>query len=517
MARRLPPPPAAETASESDFTTEPDATEVPRGSGELPARESAVFEWLRRMDLPRGSGWLGGVCAGIANRLGVDPLLVRGVAVAVGILGGPIALVYALAWALLPDAEGTIHAQELGHGRVSRAVPGIAALVVLSLLPIAQGFWFVGAAYWGDPGLAGSVGRAVWSAVLITAGVVAVVWMARRSLRSPGTAMPATSPATTDGRPETVPRLPDPTEPAPGVAPEDLAAWQASQSSWRVQRAAWLAVQRQSEREQRAAAARARAVEYRERRRRQRLERPRAGAALVALVVGLALVGGALGAALAAGAPAQRAASLPIGAAISVLVLGVGVVVVALARRRSGALAFVGLVALVSLGVAVAVPPDRQVLLPGANLGLPATAGRYAQLAGATSITVPDRDDATAPVVDLWQAAGSVSVYLADDAAVRIELRSADATGFSVSDNRAEGWTEYSYAVPEGRQDVVVGDGDPDLVLRLWMAPGTTLSIQTSGRTGDPLRLDPAPTWTSSFDANGQVLPHPSDPEGATR
>jgi phage shock protein PspC (stress-responsive transcriptional regulator) len=48
---------------------------------------------------------LGGVCAGLADRLGVDPVLVRLAAVFVGILSGGLALVtYLAAWVLIPPA-----------------------------------------------------------------------------------------------------------------------------------------------------------------------------------------------------------------------------------------------------------------------------------------------------------------------------------------------------------------------------------------------------------------------------
>lgn len=48
-----------------------------------------------------------GVCAGIAGRLQVDPLVVRALAVVLGIVSGGAAVpVYLLAWALIPDDGG---------------------------------------------------------------------------------------------------------------------------------------------------------------------------------------------------------------------------------------------------------------------------------------------------------------------------------------------------------------------------------------------------------------------------
>lgn len=61
---------------------------------------------------------LGGVCAGIAGRLDVDPLMVRAAAVVMGLLSGGVALLaYLLAWVLIPAGEGAARAP------VDRAVP----------------------------------------------------------------------------------------------------------------------------------------------------------------------------------------------------------------------------------------------------------------------------------------------------------------------------------------------------------------------------------------------------------
>ena len=49
---------------------------------------------------------LGGVCAGIAARMGVDPLWVRLAFVAGATAGGLGVAVYALAWAAIPVGEG---------------------------------------------------------------------------------------------------------------------------------------------------------------------------------------------------------------------------------------------------------------------------------------------------------------------------------------------------------------------------------------------------------------------------
>src|SRR5690606_39828689 len=74
-------------------------------------------------DLTREPGWLGGVAAGLAARLGIDPILVRGILVVVALIGAPALLLYAAAWLLLPDLEGRIHLERLtrGHFEIGRA------------------------------------------------------------------------------------------------------------------------------------------------------------------------------------------------------------------------------------------------------------------------------------------------------------------------------------------------------------------------------------------------------------
>ena len=52
----------------------------------------------------RSRGVLGGVCAGIGRRLGIDPLILRIGFVAAAAAGGTGVILYAICWALLPAA-----------------------------------------------------------------------------------------------------------------------------------------------------------------------------------------------------------------------------------------------------------------------------------------------------------------------------------------------------------------------------------------------------------------------------
>lgn len=528
----------------SPRTTAPDpapetpADDLPPTSAESPPAdppaESPFFAWLRRLDVPRRTGWLGGVCAGVAERLGVDPIIVRGVVVVIGVLGGPVALLYALAWFLLPDERGVIHAQELGRGRVTRALPGIVAVFLLSFLPLAQGFWFAGAFYWGDLGAGGVALRILWTGALVAGAIVLVVWLARRSSATEVT----TTPATTDDRPDTVPAAPaaaaapaasaatavgEPPAPPADATAEDLAAWKRGQDEWQRQRAAWAAEQRRDEWERRQAEARERAdaalAASRERARIDRLTRPTAHPGAVALILGLALLAAAIAAAVAHAQPATRGAHWLIGAATLVLVLGTGIVVVGLARRRSNGLTSLSITAVFLLALAAVVPTDRAVLPPGVAYGLPGDRdGRYASLAGESELRVVDGDGEDMSVIDLWQLSGGVRVVLEPGAAVRLTVvGEQSAYQVTVMEDFLDGSGRSSFYElgADGRVELTAGGGEPDAELRVWLGSRAWLSIMSSeSRDAGPLPLDPAPRESAEW--GEQPSPTPTPTEGAT-
>ena len=106
-----------------------------------------------------------GVCAALANKLGVDATLVRVGVVVLTLFGGFGLLAYGLAWLLFPQADGHIHAEDMLGGRFTSGGVG-------SLIAIFFGFGGFGR-WWWEPG--GSWGALI--AVLSIAGVIAlVVW-----------------------------------------------------------------------------------------------------------------------------------------------------------------------------------------------------------------------------------------------------------------------------------------------------------------------------------------------------
>ena len=67
------------------------------------------FTWVRSSGLVRGDDrWIGGVCSGIALRLGWSPTLVRALVIVCTLFFGFGAALYALGWFLMPDVrDGT--------------------------------------------------------------------------------------------------------------------------------------------------------------------------------------------------------------------------------------------------------------------------------------------------------------------------------------------------------------------------------------------------------------------------
>ena len=95
-----------------------------------------LFSSLRGFGVRRNTDerWLAGVCSGIADRLGIDPLIVRGALIVLLFVGGLGGLVYLIAWALLPDQNGKILAEAALHGDGW----GIALLIVIGIALISN-------------------------------------------------------------------------------------------------------------------------------------------------------------------------------------------------------------------------------------------------------------------------------------------------------------------------------------------------------------------------------------------
>lgn len=384
-------------------------------------RGTRFFDWMRGLGIVRADGWIGGVSAGVAYRLGIDPLIVRGIIVVAGILGAPVLLLYAAAWALLPDRQGQIHLQRLFEGDFEPPMVGIGVMVLLSLLPWSSGLWWAGGPFWNVPAWGDALGRVILTLVVI-GGVVTLVavavgrsdargssgaaasaaptWTsgaARETTAPAGPASPASSGAPDasdapdasgpDGAAATAPAphldvAAEPTAPpAPGAgaSPDELADWKQRQAQWRAEHAAWkqrlaadmraVKAQRSAELRSQVAAASAEAAARREA---YRAANPRVGAAIGWLTIGLALVAGAVAAIVWPQFADVSRFTTAAGLAAATLVVGVVVLIAGLARRRSGFLIFLGILLAVLTTAALIVAGHGTGGIQPTSVGLPA-------------------------------------------------------------------------------------------------------------------------------------------------
>ena len=129
----------------------------------------------------RSAGWLGGVAAGIARRLGVDVSLVRLAFVVAAAAGGLGFAAYGLGWLLIPAGDSRPAGRRIptGRGAVEVAL-GTGLLLLAVLLTFREvGVWFSDAI--------------VWPLVLIASGG-ALIW--RQSLSTGDAPAPEAAPRT---------------------------------------------------------------------------------------------------------------------------------------------------------------------------------------------------------------------------------------------------------------------------------------------------------------------------------
>jgi phage shock protein PspC (stress-responsive transcriptional regulator) len=112
--------------------------------------------------------WIAGVCSGLADRLGVDPVIVRVGLVVLSFLWGFGITVYLVAWALLPNDKDEIAAE-----RALRDGDGASiVLLIFAALALFGGSWWGTGSSWGFPWGLVLVGGLVW-------------WLSQRSRNRP--------------------------------------------------------------------------------------------------------------------------------------------------------------------------------------------------------------------------------------------------------------------------------------------------------------------------------------------
>ena len=143
------------------------------GAMAVPA-DAAPAEDMRRIRRDPEAGMIAGVCAGIAGRAGIDPIIIRLAFVAAALFSGAGLIAYALAWIFIPARQGGTVAARLRPARGNiEAVLGIGLLVLsAALLLRAVGWWVSDAVVW--PAIAAAIGGAlVWRQFVGPAGAAA--------------------------------------------------------------------------------------------------------------------------------------------------------------------------------------------------------------------------------------------------------------------------------------------------------------------------------------------------------
>jgi phage shock protein PspC (stress-responsive transcriptional regulator) len=401
---------------------------------------SRFFAWIRSSGIRRGGDrWLAGVCGAIARRTGLDPLIVRGIAIVVAILGGPVLFAYAVGWALLPDERGRIQAEQAIRGIFEPAMIVIGALLILTFVPVTRGLWWQGPPLgWGMPGWLATTFGVAWG-IAVTVGLIwLVVYLLRRmpyagTQHAPGTqhggtqyapdggtAAFAAPTATSAQDAGAAPFSAAPTSAAPTFAPPTSAP---ASDDWRLRNREWRERARQAR-----AAERAR---WHEQWHRQR----HPGAGFSAIVLGLAIVIGAACAAIYSGVTVGGAWSptaLLIGLAVALGVLAIGMVISGIRGRDSGAMggfAFLAVLGLIVIGV---FPGGTQFVPFGAaqwSVSPSSTADvpGYALIGGQATVDLTGFDHASsgatarASITDVWVGFGETDLILPADRPVRIE------------------------------------------------------------------------------------------------
>jgi signal transduction histidine kinase/phage shock protein PspC (stress-responsive transcriptional regulator) len=159
---------------------------------------------LRLLRRDRADGWIGGVCAGIARRYGIDATLVR-VAFVVAVAAGGLGVVlYGLGWLVIPAGDAPARRRlRSGRGAVEVAL-GTGLLLLSVLLAFRElGLWFSDAV--------------VWPLVLIASGG-ALIW------RGSGGAPPVADAPAAPGVPGATANRTSVTPEPPAPVPADPAA-----------------------------------------------------------------------------------------------------------------------------------------------------------------------------------------------------------------------------------------------------------------------------------------------------
>ena len=178
--------PQPDPQPDPQYGPQPDPQYGPQPDPQRPRTRATTsfFDSVRRTGLVRtDQRWVGGVAGGLAQRLNVDPVLVRCIWAVLCVFSGVGLLLYGIAWALLPEeGDGRIHLQQALHGEAESGLAGAAAAVVAGFVLQHRGVlpvWWYATDDW-----AGGLPLILWT--LMQVGLtVGIIWLVIVLLRGP--------------------------------------------------------------------------------------------------------------------------------------------------------------------------------------------------------------------------------------------------------------------------------------------------------------------------------------------
>jgi phage shock protein PspC (stress-responsive transcriptional regulator) len=465
-----------------------DAPPTPAAAADAAPQHSTFFDWIRSAGLVRtDDGWLAGVAGGIARRTSLDPLIIRGIIIVVAILGGPALFLYAVAWALLPDSQGRIHAERALRGIFDPAMVAIGVLVILTFIPFMQGIWWQGVPdFWNMPEWLEATLRSGWVLALVAGLVWLTVVVARQTpaFSTPPAAQPTTGFWTSTASEQTsqpaaaqTVEYPETTT-APGAAPGSstwYATPEAAHSGSPTYPAAWKPGQSERDAQRRIRDAE-RARQRREHEERYRRRQP--GAAFVSISLGVALLAGVF-TAIALGYTTFSDTAVLVGVGTALGVLALATILAGIRGKESGSLGFFAVVAILVLLFAGVFPRGTAVAVVGNTTWEVTDAAQgsstgFSMAAGSPTLDLSPLDARGADVgglVELWLGAGTVNLVLPEDVPVILEVAGGVA-GLSYTgadgDHRDRGAPIYREVVRFG--DTTETD---TTTVRIWLGAGS--------------------------------------------
>lgn len=383
-----PPPPP----HDADGAPHPSSADGPSGPG------AGFFGWVRSLRITRGQDrWIGGVATGISARTGLDVVLVRGLFVVLAIFGGIGLLVYGLAWALLPEPDGRIHAESAARGSWTSGMTGA---LVASLL----GLWRPNTPMFGNTG---GFGGFIWSLFWIGVAVFIVYWISNSS-RNRNDAVPGTLPMDTYSTGSATAGAPPTSDPSGGSASGGTAPTDAFPPVTYPTRPYTGPVRPPVN---------------------PKPAIPRPAGSDIAIFLGGALLLAALVLVLDyVGVLTLGGSVIPVALATGVVVLGLGIVLLGIRGRSSGALGFLAAVAIAATMLSSASPPTGNWVLAdqgrwSMTAASPSPEG-YTVFAGQGRVDLTGLTDLSRDVViPVSAAAGNVNILVPDDVPVDVRSR----------------------------------------------------------------------------------------------